>query len=72
MGWYYYAANNIIFPFKARCSAERAVSPLKVGEAVEVTGMTNTDDCAHELMVFIKWRGKKLNSTRQPMRKPCH
>ena len=30
MGWYYYAADNIVFPFKAQCSAKRAASPLKV------------------------------------------
>jgi Calcium binding len=60
MGWYYYAADNIAFPFKAQCAAKRAESPLKVGEAVEVTGMADTDDCAHELMVLIKWQGEKL------------
>ena len=60
MGWYYYAADNLAFPFKAQCAAKRAASPLKVGEAVEVTGMADTDDCAHELMVLIKWQGEKL------------
>jgi hypothetical protein len=60
MGWYYYAADNITFPFKAQCSAKRAASPLKIGEAIEVTSMADADDCAHELMVLIKWHGEKL------------
>ena len=60
MGWYYYAADNIAFPLKAQCSAKRAASPLKIGESVEVTGMADADDCAHELMVLIKWRGERL------------
>ncbi len=60
MGWYYYAADKMVFPFKARCSAKRASSPLKVGDAVEVAGMAKEDDCAHELMVLIKWHGEKL------------
>ena len=37
---------------------ERAASPLKVGETVEVTGMADADDCAQELMVLIKWQGE--------------
>jgi calcium binding protein len=60
MGWYYYAADNLVFPFKALYSAKRAASPLKIGESVEVTGMADADDCAHELMVLIKWQGEKL------------
>ena len=36
MGWYYYAADNIAFPFKARCVLKRSTSPLKVGDRVEV------------------------------------
>lgn len=39
MGWYYYAADNIDFPFKARCRLKRSTSPLKVGETFEVVGM---------------------------------
>jgi len=53
MGWYY-AADNIDFPFNARCKLKRSTSPLKVGEIVEVLGMTGEEDCARELMVLIK------------------
>lgn len=60
MGWYYYAADNMVFPFKARCSAKRAASPLKVGDAVEVVAIADADDSAHELMVLIKWHEERL------------
>jgi hypothetical protein len=60
MGWYYYAADNIAFPFKARCALKRSTSPLKVGAAVEVTGMAPADDCMQELMVLIKWDDEDL------------
>ena len=60
MGWCYYAADNLVFPFNARCSAKRASSPLKVGKLVQVIGMADEDDCAHELMVAILWQGEKL------------
>jgi hypothetical protein len=36
VGWYYYAADNLEFPFKARCMLRRASSTLKVGELVEL------------------------------------
>jgi hypothetical protein len=60
MGWYYYAADNIAFPFKARCALKRATSPLKAGVVVEVTGMAAEDDCMQELMVLIKWDDEDL------------
>jgi hypothetical protein len=49
MSWYYYAADNIAFPFKARCRMKRSTSPLKVGESFEVVGMADADDCSREL-----------------------
>jgi hypothetical protein len=60
MGWYYYAADNIAFPFKARCALKRSTSPLKAGDVVEVTGMAVEDDCMQELMVLIKWDDEDL------------
>ena len=60
MGWYYYAADNIAFPFKARCALKRSTSPLKAGDVVEVTGMAAEDDCMQELMVLIKWDDENL------------
>ena len=60
MGWYYYAADNITFPFKARCASKRSSSPLKVGETIEAVGMADADDCTQELMVLIKWQSESL------------
>ena len=60
MGWYYYAADHLEFPFKARCRAKRATSPLRIGETVEVAGMADVDDCGRELLVLIKWQGDSL------------
>ncbi|MGQ0653217.1 MAG: calcium-binding protein [Betaproteobacteria bacterium] len=60
MGWYYYLQQKLAFPFKARCTAERSVSPLKQGEKVEVLAMTKEEDCMHEMFVLIGFAGRKL------------
>src|SRR5262249_23322758 len=39
MGWYYYLQEKLEVPFLARCIEEREVSPLSVGDEVEVVGM---------------------------------
>lgn len=61
MGWYYYLEDNLAFQFKAKCTAKRSVSPLKVGEIVEVTGMAPEEECMHEMFVEIQW-GTKIGS----------
>jgi hypothetical protein len=60
MGWYYYLADNLSFPFKARCTMERRTSPLKTGEELEVVGMAPEDDCSHEMFAEIRWSGRIL------------
>lgn len=60
MGWYYYLADNLHFPFKGRCAKVRRTSPLKVGEELNVVKMAPEDDCMHEMFVQIKWSGRKL------------
>ncbi|MDD5095668.1 MAG: calcium-binding protein [Dehalococcoidia bacterium] len=60
MGWYYYLADKINFPFKARCVKTRHTSPLKVGEEINVVRMAAEDDCSHEMFVEIRWSGKRL------------
>lgn len=60
MGWYYYAEDNLAFPFKARCVMKRATSPLKIGEEVRAVAMGEADDCGEELMVSIQWRDARL------------
>lgn len=60
MGWFYHLESTRKFPFVARCVIKRAVSPLKVGERVEVIGMPPEDECFHEMFVTIRWQGEPL------------
>ena len=39
MGWYCYLEDKLGFPFLTRCIKERPISPLRVGDEVEVVGM---------------------------------
>ena len=45
MGWYCYLEDKLTFPFLTRCINERAISPLRVGDEVEVVGMAPEDEC---------------------------
>lgn len=60
MGWYYYLQEKLRFPFKAKCIAERAVSPFKKGEAVEVLGMAPEEDCMGGMLVLVRFAGRKV------------
>jgi hypothetical protein len=60
MSWYYYLEGKISFPFRARCVAANAVSPLRQGETVEVLRMAAGDACEHDMLVQIRWQGRKM------------
>jgi hypothetical protein len=60
MGWYYYLDDRIRFPFQARCIASKVTSPLKKGEAVEVQRMAPEDACESDMLVLIRWQGRRL------------
>jgi hypothetical protein len=60
MGWYYYLEGKISFPFRARCLAAHAVSPLRKGETVEVLRMAVEDVCERDMLVQIRWQGRKM------------
>ncbi|MBE0448369.1 MAG: calcium-binding protein [Actinobacteria bacterium] len=60
MGWYYYLEDKLHFPFLARCSAKRAISPLRVGDEVEVIGMAPEEECEREILVMIRWEREGL------------
>ena len=51
MGWYYYLESKLRFPFQAQCLKRRAISPLRIGEIVIITGMAPQDDCASDVIV---------------------
>jgi hypothetical protein len=54
-GWYNYLADTLHFPFQARCVAERAISPLRVGDEVEILDMASEEECRHEMFVTTRW-----------------
>jgi hypothetical protein len=60
LGWYYYLENNLRVPFPARCIAQRAISPLEVGDEVEIVGMAPEDECEHEMFVLTRWERRTL------------
>jgi len=60
MGWYYYLEESIRFPVRAICMLERAISPLRKGDEVEVLGMAPEEECEHEMFVRIRWERKGL------------
>jgi Calcium binding len=55
IGWYYSLQDLLGFPFLARCVAERAISPLRVGDELEVVGMAPQEECQHEMFVLTRW-----------------
>jgi hypothetical protein len=60
LGWYCYLEDKLTFPFQAQCIKERRISPLKVGETVEIVGMPPEDDCMHEIFVEVHWLDRTL------------
>ena len=55
MSWYYHLESKINFPFRAKCVATNAVSPLRKGETAEVLRMATEDACEHDMLVQIRW-----------------
>ena len=60
LSWYYYLENKIRFPFQAKCLAAKVVSPLRKGDIVEVVRMAPDDACAHDMLVLVRWQGRKM------------
>ena len=60
MGWYCHLEDELQFPFRARCISERTISPLRNGDAVEVTGMAPDEECEHEMFVMVVWETRAL------------
>jgi len=59
MGWYYYLADTITFPFQAKCIREIRKSPLKVGEVVTVADMISGDD-SYEMLAEIEFMERTM------------
>ena len=60
LGWYYYLAEKIQFPFEAKCIRERSISHLQLDEQVKVLRMADEDDCRVEMFVIIEWAGRNF------------
>jgi hypothetical protein len=60
MGWYAFLEETLSFPFLTRCIAERAISPLLVGDEVEVLDLAPEDECRHEIFVTMPWEKRPL------------
>ena len=60
MGWYYYLENQLQFPFEARCIVANIVSPLSKGDIVEVRRKAPEESCSADMLVLIRWQGRKL------------
>lgn len=60
LGWYYYLDEKINFPLLARCIAKRAISPLRVGDEVEVLRMAPEEECEREMFVMMRWEREGL------------
>ena len=55
MGWYYYLEETLSFPFLTQCTAKRIISPLKIGDEIEVYAMAPENECENEMFVMIPW-----------------
>lgn len=60
MSWYYYLEGKLTFPFRARCVAANAVSPLRKDETTDVLRMATQAACEHDMLVQIRWQGRKM------------
>lgn len=60
MSWYYYLESKLSFPFPATCITSNITSPLKKGEDVEALRMAPDDVCATDMLVTVRWQGRKL------------
>jgi hypothetical protein len=60
MGWYHYLEDKLSFPFLTQCIARRAISPLRVGDEVEIVGMAPEAECEHEMFVLTRWEREAL------------
>jgi hypothetical protein len=55
MGWYYYLEDKLQFPYTAVCTQKRAISPLQIGDEVDVIGMAPEEECEREMFIKIRW-----------------
>jgi hypothetical protein len=70
-GWYYYLKEKIQFPLTAVCNVRRVISPLQVGDEVDVQDMAPENECQHEMFVMVPW-GKQDLAVPLSQLRPVH
>jgi len=60
IGWYCSIENTVENNVRCRCRKTCSMSPLKVGEEVDILSVAPDDDCESELFVFVQWNDRKL------------
>jgi hypothetical protein len=55
ISWYYYLEEMLEYPFGARCLVRRAISPLKIGDNIDVIDLGPMEECEHEMFVMMRW-----------------
>ena len=60
VAWHAYLQDRFTFPFRARCIALRATSPLSEGEEVEVIALASEADCRSRMQVLVHFGGREL------------
>ena len=60
MGWFSYLEDAMTFPSFARCARARAISPLKVGDEVEMVDIGPENECSSEMFVLVRWGDGQL------------
>ncbi len=60
MGWYYYLEEHLHFPFRAKCTRQRPISPLREGQDVQVVGLAPAEECESEMFVSVAWEDRTL------------
>jgi len=60
VGWYCSLENTIANNVRCRCRKTRSMSPLKVGDEVDVFEMAPQEDCESEMFVYVQWNDRKL------------
>ena len=60
ISWCYYLERKLSFPFQARCTEERTISPLREDEEVPVVGMTDEVVSSSEMFVLVEWMDREF------------
>jgi hypothetical protein len=60
ISWHSYLEGKLTFPFEAHYIAAKTTSPLRKGEAVEVLRLAKEEACENDMLVQIKWQGRKM------------